>query len=66
MRSEADSFAAKLRDKGYAPYIIEAQVPGRGTWYRVRMGGFASKDAATRYLKDFRRETQIDAFVAPN
>jgi DedD protein len=62
-RGEADKFATRLKDQGYAPYIVEAAVPGRGTWYRVRMGSFATKDAATRYLKDFRRETQLDAFV---
>ncbi|MFP2906334.1 SPOR domain-containing protein, partial [Pyxidicoccus sp. 3LFB2] len=63
-RQEADRFAARLRNKGYAPYILAAEVPGKGTWYRVRMGSFATKDAASRYLSDFKRETQLDAFVA--
>lgn len=63
-QDEADKFAARLREKGYAPFVIKADVPGRGTWYRVRMGSFASKDAANRYLTDFKRETQMDAFVA--
>lgn len=63
-REEADRFAARLRDRGYAPYIVAAEVPKKGTWYRVRMGSFPSKDAATRYLTDFKRETQLDAFVA--
>ncbi|HEX8434777.1 SPOR domain-containing protein [Archangium sp.] len=65
-RPEADRFATKLRDRGYAPYIVAAEVPKKGTWYRVRMGSFASKEAASRYLADFKRETQIDAFVAGN
>ncbi|WIG97079.1 SPOR domain-containing protein [Myxococcus sp. SDU36] len=63
-RQEADRFAARLRDRGYAPYILTAEVAGKGTWYRVRMGSFASRDAATRYLSDFKRETSLDAFVA--
>jgi cell division septation protein DedD len=63
-RDEADRFMAKLKGQGYAPYIVEAQVPGRGTWYRVRMGSFPTKEAAGRYLQDFRRETQMEAFVA--
>lgn len=65
-RSEAERFAAKLRDRGYAPYIVTAEVPNKGTWYRVRMGSFPSRDAASRYLADFKRETQIQAFVAAN
>ncbi|WP_224246173.1 SPOR domain-containing protein [Hyalangium gracile] len=63
-REEADRFAARLRDRGYAPYIVAAEVPNKGTWYRVRMGSFPTKDAATRYLTDFKRETQLNAFVA--
>jgi cell division septation protein DedD len=62
-KSEAERFAAGLRDKGYAPYIVEANIPGKGTWYRVRMGRFASKDAASRYMDDFRRETAMNAIV---
>ena len=61
---EAERFAAKLRDRGYAPFIVPAEVPKKGTWYRVRMGNFPSKEAASRYLSDFKRETRIDAFVA--
>ncbi|MFB1480873.1 SPOR domain-containing protein [Corallococcus sp. RDP092CA] len=63
-RQDADRFAARLRDRGYAPYILAAEVPGKGTWYRVRMGSFPSKEAAGRYLADFKRETQLDAYVA--
>ena len=63
-RPEAERFAARLRDRGYAPYIVAAEVPRKGTWYRVRMGSFPSKEAAARYLADFKRETQIEAFVA--
>lgn len=63
-RQEADRFAARLRDRGYAPYILAAEVPGKGTWYRVRMGSFKDRDAASRYLADFKRETSLDAFVA--
>jgi len=62
-KAEADRFAADLRGKGYAPYVVEANVTGKGTWYRVRMGRFATKDAAGRYLNDFQRETSIQAFV---
>jgi cell division septation protein DedD len=63
-RDDAERQVSRLREKGYAPYIVSAEVPGKGTWYRVRMGSFPTKDAATRYLQDFKRETQAEAFVA--
>lgn len=62
-RGDADRFVAGLRDKGYAPYIVEATIPGKGTWYRVRMGRFGSRDSASRYMDDFRRETALNAIV---
>lgn len=65
-RAEAEQYISRLRDRGYAPYITEAEVPGRGKWYRVRMGSFPTKEAATRYLSDFRRETKLEGFIAPN
>jgi len=63
-RADANRFAARLRQKGYTPTVVEAQVPGRGTWYRVRLGNFPSRETATRFLSDFRRETQLDAYIA--
>ena len=65
VREDADRFAAKLRAKGYQPYVVESDVRDRGRWYRVRMGRFPSKEAAAKFLEDFRRETQLQAFVTP-
>ena len=62
-REDADRFASKLRGRGYAPYIVAAQVPGKGAWYRVRMGSFPSREGAQNYLADFKRETQLQAYV---
>lgn len=63
VREDAERFAAKLRARGYQPYVVESDVRDRGRWYRVRLGEFASKEAAAKYLEDFRRETQLQAFV---
>jgi cell division septation protein DedD len=42
-----------------------ADVPGKGRFWRVRVGGFDTKDAAERYLRDAGRETGAKGFVAP-
>ena len=62
-RDEADRFAAKLRSQGYQPYVVESDLKDRGRWFRVRMGKFATREAAAKFREDFRRETKIDAFV---
>ncbi|HVE85696.1 MAG TPA: SPOR domain-containing protein [Myxococcales bacterium] len=64
-KADAERFAAVMRAKGYAPYLVDAEVPGKGTWHRVRMGSFPTKEAAAKYLADFKRETGMDAYVAP-
>lgn len=30
----------------YSPQIVEATIPGKGVWYRLRVGGFADKSTA--------------------
>lgn len=65
-RADAEAKVGRLKAKGYSPYIVTAEVPGRGTWFRVRLGSFPTREAASHYLDDFRRETHLDAFVASN
>jgi len=62
-RGEAEALVGKLRSKGLSPYIVTAEVAGKGTFHRVRVGRFPTRDAADRYLQDFKRETGIAGFV---
>jgi DedD protein len=62
-QGEAEKFAAKLHGKGYHAMVAEADVPGKGHWYRVRVGHFESRAEAEHYLGDFERETHLTAFV---
>ncbi len=62
-QSEADKFAAKLRLQGYHSSVAEADVVGKGKWYRVRVGHFDTRAEAEHYLTDFERETHLSAFV---
>ena len=43
---EADAYRASLNRKGYQPYVVAAEIPGKGMWYRVRVGRFEDKTAA--------------------
>ena len=61
-RSVADKLAAKLAGKGYAAYTVRTQVAGKGTWYRVRVGAYASRADAQGTLGRLKGEG-IDAFL---
>lgn len=62
-RAEADAFFHKLREGGYAPYMIEAEVPDKGTWYRVRLGYYDTYDAAMAGKVKFEERQHIIAYV---
>lgn len=63
-RAEAERIAGKLAHLN--PRIEEAEVPGKGRFYRVRAGGFESREEAERYLSDVARETGSKGFVTPS
>ena len=60
-RGEAERLAARFAALG--PRIEEAFVPGKGRFFRVRVGSFDTKDAAQRYLRDVARETGAKGIV---
>lgn len=47
----SDNEAGKYRNKGYNAFVESAEIPDRGTWYRVRVGNFSSKEEAQKFLE---------------
>lgn len=62
-KSEADNFAAQLRARNHKAYVLEAHVPNRGTWYRVRIGPFPSQHAAASYRIGFEGREHVVPFI---
>ena len=48
-KSEASDLVNRLKSGGYDVYYKRAKVPGKGYWYRVRKGGFSSRNEAEAY-----------------
>jgi len=66
-RHEAELFMQKLReDHDIQPYMIPTSIPGRGVWYRVRVGSYRTWDEALRAKGDFERRShqKLIAYVA--
>jgi DedD protein len=53
-KAEADRFISALRSKGFTPQLSLASVPGKGRYYRVRVGRFDDMDAARRFQRDYK------------
>ena len=64
-QNEADTFSGQLRARGHKAYVVEAHVPGRGTWYRVRIGPFTSQHAAASYRSGFEGREHVVPFIVP-
>ncbi|MBP9680612.1 MAG: SPOR domain-containing protein [Bacteriovorax sp.] len=47
---EAEEFAEGFKARGYDPIINQIDIKGKGTWYRVSLGAFASNDEAKSYI----------------
>jgi DedD protein len=62
-RSEAEAFLSATKSAGYQPYLVEADVSGKGTFYRVRLGSYrsleAANDAKAEYEKAAKKTAQV-------
>jgi cell division septation protein DedD len=62
-RSEAEAFLSATKAAGFQPYLTEADVSGKGTFYRVRLGSYrsleAANDARAEYEKASRKSAQV-------
>ncbi|MDZ4224702.1 MAG: SPOR domain-containing protein, partial [bacterium] len=63
---EAHTLVAYWKQKGYNAYLVSADIPNKGRWYRVRLGGFDNKDDAEAYLHDLQFKENVEAFVSVN
>ena len=54
-----------LKKLGFRAYLTEASVPGKGTWYRIRVGGYASQAEAGGDLERLKREQFSPMIISP-
>jgi cell division septation protein DedD len=62
-KAEAEAFLSTMRSAGFQAYVTEADVGGKGTFYRVRLGSYrsleAANDAKAEYEKAARKTAQV-------
>jgi cell division septation protein DedD len=62
-KTEAEAFLSATKAAGFQPYLTEADVTGKGTFYRIRLGSYrsleAAGDAKAEYEKSSRRTAQV-------
>ena len=63
-KSDAEGFMRKMQSLGYRPFLVASEVPGKGVFYRVRIGDYASKQGAQDAKLEFERKQHLSAYVA--
>jgi hypothetical protein len=61
VRGEAEAFAKQFAAE--RPFVIEANLPEKGLWYRVRIGEFRSYKEAVDAKVAFERRYNVIALV---
>ncbi len=61
-QEDAKAFVAALERKGYKPFVVVAEVSGKGKWYRVRLGAFKELEHANS-AKELLAKADIPAWV---
>ena len=62
-REEGEAFVTALRRRGHKAHVEEANVPGRGLWFRVRVGSFKYKRSAQIYREEFEAKERMVSFI---
>ncbi|HEU4391741.1 MAG TPA: SPOR domain-containing protein [Blastocatellia bacterium] len=54
----AKQYSERLVRAGVPAYVVSADIPHRGRWYRVRAGRFATADEARKYAADWQQRAR--------
>jgi hypothetical protein len=60
-RAEAEAFSQRFAPQG--SYVIASEIPGKGTWYRVRVGDYANAKDAIAAKGNFEKQHNVIAYV---
>jgi len=60
---QAERFAKNLRSRNHKAFVMQAEVPGRGRFFRVRIGPFEVRKDALDYQASFERDEHMHTIV---
>ncbi|MGI5863185.1 MAG: SPOR domain-containing protein [Myxococcales bacterium] len=62
-RSDADKLVEKLAAKGFDAYVVAADIPGKGQYFRVKVGAFETRQEANEALAELKEKTSMVGIV---
>ena len=64
-QKEASKFLTALKSAGHSPYMLTTEIPGKGMFYRVRLGKFRTLADASQHQSDFENLEGFKTIVTP-
>ncbi len=62
-QAQANERVNWLRSKGAEARAVKVEIPGKGTWYRVQIGGFKSREEAIGYANQLKSKNVLQDFI---
>jgi len=62
-QEEAKKHLSAMSQTEPKPFLREAEVKGKGKWYRLYLGGYPDRDAAAKAGEKFRAQRKISSFI---
>jgi cell division septation protein DedD len=62
-KQQAERFAKALRTRGHKAFVVQADVPGRGRFNRVRIGPFETRKDAVAYQRSFEGDEKMHTIL---
>ncbi len=62
-KQDAEDEVRRMKQNGFAASVISSPLPGKGTWYRVRVGSFSNREAAERLQREVRAKIGISPII---
>ncbi len=59
----AEEDVKRMKQRGFAAFVVASAVEGKGTWYRVRLGSFSNKASAEKLQRELRAKEGVSAFI---
>ncbi len=63
--TQGNQLIERLEQMGFPAYLVKAVIPDRGTWFRIRVGDYPSREAAEADLGRLKKERFSPMIVSP-
>jgi len=62
-QAQANERVSWFRSKGVEARSVKVDIPGKGTWHRIQIGGFKSREEASNHANQLKSKGILQDFI---